>query len=435
MHSQQSAPILEEILRALGDKVGRDVTAAALEEELQRYLDYGVPPDQAKSTILRNYGAAGTAATPRRTLQDLHPNENSVDLLVRLVTVNEKEITVKGEKRRIQYGIMQDETMSRPFTAWKPLTATKGQVVKVSNAYTREYQGAAEIQLGDRSVVEPGDDAAVPSMPVLRTAKIEALGPGMSNLELAVRVLDVSPRTVTVEGKEKTVWSGVLADGTGKAGFTSWHDFKLQPGQAVRIRGGYVRTFRGAPQFTFDEKATLETLADDAVPSIAEIAGAAPTPLADLYTGAGALDVVVEATLIEVRPGSGLVQRCTECKRTLAEGACRVHGKVKGRTDLRIKAVLDDGTGAMSAIIGRETTEALYGKTLDECEKAAKDAMSPDVVEREMRAKLVGRPVRARGNVVVDDFGPTLLVQEAGLLQRDLAAAAEALLAELEGAV
>jgi replication factor A1 len=324
--------------------------------------------------------------------------------------------------------------MTRPFTAWKTLSVKRGDVVKVVGAYTREYQGEPEVQFGDRVHLEPADPWSLPAAPAPRTLKVGDLAAGMSNVAVTARILSVGPRAVTVQGASKTVWSGVLADDTGKVGFTSWHDFGLKDGQAVRIAGAYTRSFRGAPQFTFDEKATLEVLADDKAPTLGEIQSAGPVPLADLYLGGGMLDAVVEATLVEVRPNSGLVMRCSECKRTLQAGACLQHGKQKGVADLRIKAVLDDGTGAVNAIFGREQTEALLGKTLDECLQIAKDAMSTDVVETELKQKLLARPLRARGNVLVDEFGPTLLVQESSFVHRDLAAAAEALLAELEEA-
>jgi len=440
MQSNQSAPILDDILLALGNKVPSVVTAEAVAEELQRYLDYGVPPAQARATILRHYGvqAARGGAAPsggRKALADLLPNESFVTLHVRIVAINEKEILVKGEKRRIQYGILGDESMTRPFTAWKPIEAKKGDVFKIVGAYAKEYQGGAEVQLGDRAVLEAADADSLPAVPAARTVKVGDLAAGQSNVALVARILNVAPRPVTVQGVQKTVWSGVLADDTGKVGFTSWTDFQLKDGQAVRVAGGYVRSFRGAPQFTFDEKATVETLPDSQAPSLQEIAQAGPVPLADLYLGSGALDAVVEATLVEVRPNSGLVMRCPECKRTLQATACLEHGKVTGQPDVRIKAVLDDGTGAINAIFGRETTEALMGKSVDDCVKIAKDAMSTEVVETELKHKVLARPLRCRGNVVVDEFGPTLIVQEAAFLQRDLAAAAEALLAELEEAV
>lgn len=440
MQSNQSAPLLDDILLALGDKVPSVVTADAVREELQRFLDYGVKPDQARTAILRHYGVQARSASTgptggRKTLAELQPGENFVILLARIVAINEKEIVVKGEKRKIQYGILGDESMTRPFTAWKPIAAQKGDVFKIIGAYTKEYQGGAEVQFGDRVVLEPADPGSVPAAPAPRTVKVHDLAAGLSNVALVARVLNVGPRPVTVQGVQKTVWSGVLADDTGKVGFTSWADFQLRDGQAVRIAGGYVRSFRGAPQFTFDEKSVVETLPDSEAPSVEEIAQAGPVPLADLYVGTGALDVVVEATLVEVRPNSGLVMRCPECKRTLQAMACMQHGKVTGQPDLRIKAVLDDGTGAVNAVFGRETTEALLGKSVDEAVKIAKDAMSTDVVETELKQKVLARPLRCRGNVVVDEFGPTLLVQDAAFLQRDLAAAAEALLAELEEAV
>lgn len=438
MQSQPSAPLRDEILLALKDKIGTTLTVEALEEELQRYLDYGVPPEQARAAILRHYGApppqTAGGSSERRTLAELKPNESFVNLLVRVVAINEKEITARGEKKRIQYGILGDESMTRPFTAWKPIEAQKGQVVKIQGAYTKEYQGGAEVQLGDRAVLEVAADESVPKTPAPRTVKVAELASGMSNVELAARVLSVTPRSVTVQGTPKTVWSGILADATGKVGFTSWTDFGLKDGQAIRVRGGYVRSFRNTPQYTFDEKAALERLAEDALPPTSALEHAGPIALAELYVGGGALDVTVEATLLEVRPGSGLVLRCPQCKRVVEGDSCRLHGKVEGNPDLRIKGVLDDGTGAVSAIFDRPTTETILGKTLSECQALAKDAGDAHAVEAELKAKLLARPLRVRGNVVVDDFGPTLLVKEAQPLHRDLAAAAEALLAELEGA-
>lgn len=437
MNSQQSAPVLEEILRALGDKVGNVVTADALGEELQRYLDYGVPPDQARTAILRHYGAPPPqeGAGARRPLVEVQANEPFVNLHVRVVAVNEKEVLVRGEKRRIQYGLLGDESMTRPFTAWKTLEAQKGDVLRITGAYTRPYQGSVEIQLGDRALIEPADPDSLPATSTPRPVNVGELAAGMSNVDLTARLLSIAPRTLQVQGQPKTVWSGLLADATGKAGFTSWFDFGLREGQAVRVRGGYVRAFRGAPQFTFDEKAEVEVLADDALPTRAELDRAGPTPLADLYLGSGAVDVTVEATLVEIRPGSGLVTRCPQCNRVLRPEGCRVHGKSEGRPDLRIKGVLDDGTAALGAVFGREVTEALLGRTLAEIQESARDPAAADPGLAELRAKLLARPLRVRGNVLVDEFGPTLLVQDASRIERDLAAAAEALLAELEGAV
>lgn len=440
MPQQQTAPHLEELVRALGEKVGSEVTVEELEAELGRYLEYGVPPDQARGIILRKFGInppRSAPSTARKALVDLGPDEKFVNLLVRIVAINPKEITVRGEARQIQYGILGDESRTRPFTSWRILDVSKGDVVRVTGAYTKTFNDEIQVNFGDRVQVEKVDANLLPPPPeagaasgVIRAAELR---PGDSNVDVTGRVLSVAPKEVTVKGAPKTVWSGVLGDASGKVPFNSWHDFGLKEGDVVRVRGAYVKGWRGTSQLTFDEKATVEPAPEAAVPSAAEIGHQGPVPLSALYTGGGQLDVVVEATLLEIRPGSGLVMRCPECRRVLQKGLCRLHGKVEGRADLRIKAILDDGTAAVNAVFGRELTESLLGKTMDECTRMAKDAMTTDIVETEAKSKLLARTLRVRGNVLVDEFGPMMLAKEAAPVHRDLTAAAEALLAELEG--
>lgn len=443
MPNAQTAPHIEELVRALGTKVGREVTVEALEAELGRYMEFGVPPEQARSIILRKFGVTPPKSAPggaRKTLEEVAPDEKFVNLLVRFVSINPKEITVKGEKKNIQFGILGDETRTRPFTAWKTLSFAKGDVVKVTGAYTKEYNGEIQINFGDRVQVEKVDPTSLPPPPtggegggasgVLRVAELKA---GDSNVEVTGRIIQVAAKEVNVQGTPKTVWSGTLGDATGKVAFNAWNDFALKEGEVVRIRGAYVKGFRGTSQLTFDQKSVVDRLADDTVPALSEIDNRGPVPLSSLYAGGGQMDVVVEATLLEVRPGSGLVLRCGECKRVLQKGMCRLHGKAEGKPDLRIKAILDDGTAAVNVVFGKELTEQLIGRTMDECTRMAKDAMSTEIIESESKSKLVARTYRVRGNVLVDEFGPMLLAKDAQVVERDLAAAAEALLAELEG--
>lgn len=439
MPQQQTAPHLEELVRALGEKVGSEVTVEELEAELGRYLEYGVPPEQARGIILRKFGINPPRSAPssaRKTLAELGPDEKFANLLVRLVSINPKEIAVRGEKRQIQYGILGDESRTRPFTSWRILELSKGDVVRVTGAYTKTYNDEVQVNFGDRVQIEKVDAELLPPPPEGRISsgvlRVAELRPGDSNVDVTGRVLTVAPKEVTVQGAAKTVWSGTLGDASGKVSFNSWHDFGLKEGDVVRIRGAYVKGWRGTSQLTFDEKATVEAAAEAVIPTAAEIDHQGPVPLSALYTGGGQLDVVVEATLLEIRPGSGLVMRCPDCRRVLQKSLCRLHGKVEGRSDLRLKAILDDGTAAVNAVFGKELTEALLGKSMEECTRMAQDAMTTDVVETEAKSKLLARTLRVRGNVLVDEYGPMLLAKEAAPVHRDLAAAAEALLAELE---
>jgi replication factor A1 len=328
MPQSNTAPLLEEITRALGDKVGTDVTKEQLEVEIARYLEYGVPPEQAKRAILRHHGATATGAPAassgeRVTLDKIEPNLASVSLLVRVVHVENRQITVRGEPKEITTGILGDETMTRPFTSWKVLDVAKGDVLQIQDAYTKEYNNEPQINFGDRVRIEKVDASLLPE----RAAEPQSLmagdlKPGQRGVEITGRILNVEAKEVMVKEVPKTVWSGVLGDATGKVQFSAWHDFKLKAGQVVKISGAYVRGWRGTAQLTFDDKCVVEPLDDKAVPSRKEIDHAGPVAIGRFVQGGGMLDVTIEATLIEVRPGSGLIVRCTDCNRVLRDNTC-----------------------------------------------------------------------------------------------------------------
>ena len=442
---EELAPHVHDITRALGNKVSEQ----EIERELSSYLNvYRVSLDTAKRSIVKKHGGnpASLAVGVSRTLRELIPGEQSVNLLARIVSVNEKDVTPEGQgTKRILYGILGDPTATIPFTAWEPLNAplARGDVVRVQNAYTKEYRGQVQVNFGVRTVVSKEAPDALPEytpgagvgaayvgkpMPV----RVVDLREGASNIAVTARILSVERREVEVEGTPKTVFSGVLADETGKSQFSAWKDFDLKEDEVLRIEGAYVKSWRGIPQISFDERATITRLKPDVLPPADRLAASPRMWIEDLAERGGGVDVSVRGILIDLREGSGLVYRCPECRRVLRKGACRVHGEVKGEPDLRVKAVLDDGSGALTAVFDRELTEALLDKSLDDCIAAAKEAMSTDVVRDELSDLLVAQPVEARGNVTSDDYGLMMIVESAKMLKVDVQAEAREMLEGLE---
>lgn len=432
MLQEELAPHVSDLTRALQGKVEE----TQLKDELARYLEYGVPLAQAKRDILRNYGArAGSVA---RKLRDVQPSDGSVDVLARVVTVNPKEVTLQGEKRTIYYGLVGDETRVLPYTAWKDFGLAKGATIAVRNAYVTEWRGEAQINLGERCSVQPASEEIAQAELGPRAAqerKVRELRGGMPAVTLAVRVLKVQPKEVTVEGKPRTLWSGEVADETGKVRFTAWKDLGLQEDAVVRVHHAYTKSWRGMPDLNLGDSAVLEVLPSNALPPRSELQAAHPIGVGELEDLGGGADVLVEGTLLEVRKGSGLIFRCPECKRVVQKGECRAHGKVKGTPDLRVKAVLDDGTGSLTAFLPRELTEQLLGKTMEECQQMAQTAMSTEVVEEELARKLTARTLRVVGNATSDDFGLMLIASRAEVAKPEgLKQEAEKLLADMEAA-
>src|SRR6266567_469123 len=407
---EELAPHVHDITRALGNKVSEQ----EIERELSSYLNvYRVSLDTAKRSIVKKHGG------------------NPATLAI-------------GVSKTILSGILGDATATVPFTAWEPLPMplAKGDVIRVQNAYTKEYRGQVQVNFGVRTAVgreapdslpefKPG-----PGQPYLgkpTPVRVVDLREGGSNVAVTARVLSVERREVEVDGAPKAVFSGVLADESGKTQFSAWKDFDLKAEEVLRIEGAYVKSWRGIPQISFDERATITRLKPDLLPPSERLNVSPRMWIEDLAERGGAADVTVRGILIDLREGSGLVYRCPECRRVLRKGACRLHGEVKGEPDLRVKAVLDDGSGALTAVFDRELTEALLDKTLDACIEAAKEAMSTDIVRDELADVLVAQPIEARGDVTSDDYGLMMIVESAKMLKVDVQTEAREMLEGLEG--
>lgn len=417
---------IDDILEALREASGKEVSREELEKELKKFLEYGVPLDHAKQTLVKKFGGhfKQPPVTERSLLVDLSPNQQSVHILCRVISVNPRDITVKGETRKIYYGILGDASGTVQFTAWKDFELEKGDVVDITNAYTKEWQGTLKVNFGDRTKISKTDSSEMPEVNLdPREYKVNELRGGLSSVELVARILQLQEREVDISGQKKKVFSGVLGDETGKAQFTAWHDFKLKEGAVLRIKGGYVKSWKGIPQLTFDEKATVEKL--DANKISKKDIKTQKIPLAELVERNGALDIEVEGTVIEIRKGSGLVQRCPQCNRVLQQDTCAIHGAVEGKADMRMKLVLDDGNGSVSAILGKELTEKLLGKTME-------DSAGDDRLVEEMNTALFGHRISLQGNALGDQFGITLIARDAKRTDFDVAVEAERLSQELE---
>lgn len=369
----------------------------------------GSPPQTVPSMpALENRGEF-----PEVRLKDLRPGLPPVHILGRVVTVSRKEITRKSDGRRhaVLSGLLTDGTATVRFTWWDPPSegVDRGTVLRAANAQVREFRDQAELTFGWSTRIQPASDL---ELPTLRTEDLPLRGvadlkPRTEGFRLEVRVVDVVERTVTVGEERRVVHSGHLADGTGSIPFTAWIDFRLKPGTAIRVVGGYVRMFRGAPELALDERTHVDEIDPQQV---------GPTPareiprlsLGELEYRGGGPETEVEGLIVALGAPSGVVRLCPTCGRVLREGVCRLHAAVQGTPDLRLRLHLDDGTGVATVNLARGHAEKLTGQTLDQLLESLRRQPDPSVVEGVFRRQLIGRRLRVRGRARVDDFGLAL---------------------------
>ena len=412
----------EELASDLG------VDKEEVKTDLENLLEYSVPVEEAKGSLRRKYGDADASdGEPEPTdIGEITTDSAGASVTATVLTAGKRSIRYQGENQIIVEGELADETGTIAYTAWEEFGLEPGDTVAIGNANVREWENEPELNLGESTSVTPAPDLGVP-YDVGGDRDLVDLSPGDRGRSIEVRVVDVEERTIDGRDGETEILSGVLADGTARLPFTDWDPHgAIMEGASLRIEDVYVREFRGVPSVNVSEFSTVERL-DRTV----EAADAARLTVRQAVETGGAFDVEIEADVVGVRDGSGLIQRCPECGRVAQKGQCRTHGNVDAEDDLRVKAILDDGTGALTAILDTELTADVYGGGIEDAREAAKEAMDQEVVADAIREVIVGRAARVRGNLSIDDYGANLNAESFGLIDADPTARAEAFLAEV----
>lgn len=206
--------------------------------------------------------------------------------------------------------------------------------------------------------------------------------------------IDSAEEWITVEAKVIDLWEpqsdaigqvGLLGDETGTVKFTKWSKSDLptlDEDQVYRLSNVVTDEYQGQYSVKLNRTTTIETLDKD------------------ITVGDGTQEI--EGALVDIQSGSGLIKRCPkdDCTRVLQNGRCSEHGDVDGEFDLRVKAVIDDGSTAHEVILDKETTEEITGITLEEAKDMAMDALDTTVVVEEISQKILGRYYRVSGPVI-----------------------------------
>ncbi|MCL1984585.1 MAG: single-stranded DNA-binding protein [Methanomassiliicoccaceae archaeon] len=439
MKMEELTPHIEELKRVIGEGADEE----QIIEELNTYLNvYHVSVDAAKKGIMRKYGKDTpfvSAASITKKISEMTGDEKNVDLTARVVFIEERQITAKGVPKTIFSGILGDETGTASFTVWdvSKFVLEKGVTYDFRNAYTKMWNEKLQINFGDRSLAgisEKQMEAPERLLSASSDTKIAELREGVGNVTITGKILSVETKEVIPKGENagpKTVFTGIIADDTGKIQFTAWNDFDLKTNETVCAKNAYIRAWRGVPQLNFGDLCEISR-----VDFILDVqSGANERSVAEIVRAGGGLDVMVTGAIVDIKTGSGLIRRCPQCNRSVLGDECAMHGKVEAVYDLRMKIVIDDGTGPLSAVVSKESTEELIGITLDDAVAMAKATGDNDSVYRKMEEKILVMNVFAIGNVLSDEYGPMMIVREIGKAAKDIQKEAKELLDKVEGAL
>ena len=417
---------LDDHAEGLASDLGVDTQE--VKRKLEKMAEYNVPMSEAKQSVRREYGAAGDGAeVPTRDVSEISTDDGNVGVTVRVLSVGKRAIRYGGERQVIFEGEFADETDRISYTAWEDFGLEPGETVTIGNAGVREWEGEPELNLGESTDLERVEEPLDVPHEIGGEAALAALEPGDRGVVVAGRVLECEQKTIDGRDGETEIRSGVLGDETTRLPFTDWDPHPgIEADESVRIENAYVREFRGAPSVNLSEFSTV-TPAEQPI----AVAESAPHRTVRAAVSAGGMfDVELTGSVVGIRDGSGLIERCPECGRVVQSGQCRTHGAVEGEDDLRVKAILDDGTGTVTVILDEKHTAEVYGGDIEAARDHARDAMDREVVADRIRTELVGRAFRVRGSLSVDEFGANLNASAFEAVEEDPAARATRLLEE-----
>jgi replication factor A1 len=228
---------------------------------------------------------------------------------------------------------------------------------------------------------------------------VELSGAGVEG----VGTIDADEEWLTVEAEVVDLWDpshesiaqvGLVGDETGTIKFVAFETSdlrRLEEGASYRLENVVTEEYQGNYSIKLNRNTVINELDEsiDVGDDAAEVTGA----------------------LVAVQQPSGLIKRCPaeDCSRVLQDGRCSEHGEVDGEFDLRIKAVLDDGTDTQAVIFDAEATEALTGIDIAKAKEIAMDALDMDAVIEQIRPQILGQYFSVTGRemgryVLIDEF-------------------------------
>jgi len=430
---------VDDIVKAIGDKLERNVIVS----ELKRYVDeYGIDLATAKESIVRkHYGNPNALQMgAEKLLAQIGPSENNIQFKAKIVSVFRKEITTKEGAQKVLFeGEMGDSTMRMRYTYWsEQCDFENGDVIEVLNAYSKSWNDRITLNINEGSMrkvedaeLENLDLGIVKQSTNVAGEELELvnLKPGMSNVTVELRVLEVETRNITVKGEAKTIFGGNVGDKSGTCRFTSWEDHNIIAGKAYKVENAYVKEFNG-PDLQFGEYTKFTEVEGEDLPSLKDYEDGVQYTLAQLDERNGASDAVVEGHVFTIRDDSGLIFRDKETNRVIRNGDDRKNAV----PDLRIRMIFDDGSGSCTAYLNRELTEKILERDLDSCLEFVKENFGPEALLDEIEDALLLKPLKLRGFARSDEYGLSFFARSCEpATEIDVPNVARQFLAALEG--
>jgi len=356
--------------------------------------------------------------------------EGFVNIVGRVMSAKPDVIVRKdgsGELNVVR-GRVSDSSGSIGFLSWKDFEHEEGALVKIVGASVRKFRETPEIQINDGTVIETYRDTSFPEIGELAESEkvsISELRDGMRDVSITLQVENWNQRTFeTKDGDSRVVRSGDVMDPTGRCRLTAWCEFDPKPGDTIRIEGGRVQSWQGSPDLVIDSLEQTMSLSETPWEKIDPENHWINVDLTSITKGGSRRGIATNGVIVAINSGSGIIERCPECRRMLRDGSCSEHGPQRGDEDLRLRFVLDNGVSNVNLYMGREASEKFLGMSMDDV-KSEISNIGNDAFVSNLRNRVLSRKVMVHGFCRVDDQGAMVFADRMEIMDPNPAEEAE----------
>ncbi len=355
------------------------------------------------------------------------PSDGPACVVGRILAMRDDQIHRKDGSGSIDVvrGKIADSSGTISFLSWEPMSVEIGQLVKIDNATVKSFRDTPEINIGRATRVEPYHDASfsgVEELEQMNQMDISRLSDGSRDVNITVEIHEWEKRTFTRDGVEKYLWSGKIADNTGQCRMSAWQDLPISEDDlpvCVKLSGVRVRAWQGIPDITVDRADQVEVLADTPWEEKVDLSNQEiEISVSELARGSGRIGVKTQGVFVSIRDDSGVIMRCPECRRTLKDGVCSIHGAVEGNQDIRLRFVIDDGAGNVSVILNSECTQMLLGMN-EKGIQARVEEMGDDGFVSDLRRQFFAKMLSVSGRFLKDENGSMFIADKVSLVEED----------------
>lgn len=290
-------------------------------------------------------------------IKDIEKDSKDISIKGKILSVDKKDIKNERGESVYYYGLIGDETGTIPFTAWAfPSTIRSGDVVEIKFCNVREYNDKLRLNIDSRTEVILKTEDTVEVKRSYKDYKIRNLNLNDPFVSIEGRIGQVNERKYQKDGEEKLLYSTTVEDDTGQIQMTSFGQ-KLQEGKVLKIEGARVSEYNSRLRLSIGDRTKIEE-------SNSVIGERKISNIEDISSPVGGIRVAAFA--VSFGEKSGILTRCSECRKRIDDLRCPDHPTSPQVLDIFSYFTLDDGTSYVQATAGKEALLPLIGMNEEE---------------------------------------------------------------------